>query len=103
MRYLALATDYDETLAEHGAARPETIAALRRLRESGRRVILVTGRELSDLRRVLPDLSLFDRIVAENGAHVFCPETGEERLLGEPPSTAFIALLRSEGVAPLSV
>jgi HAD superfamily hydrolase (TIGR01484 family) len=103
MRYLTLATDYDGTLAEQGETRPTTLAALRRLRESGRRVVLVTGRELSDLYRVLPDLSPFDRVVVENGAHVFSPESGEESLLGEPPNQALVDLLRERGVQPLSI
>ena len=44
MRYLALATDYDGTLAEQGRVRPQAVEALVRLRESGRRAVLVTGR-----------------------------------------------------------
>src|SRR6187402_679273 len=103
MRYLTLATDYDGTLAEHGQAHASTLAALRRLRESGRRCVLVTGRELADLRRVLPDLSPFDRIVVENGAHVFAPDSGEESLLGPTADPALVELLRSRGVTPLSV
>ena len=43
VRYLALATDYDGTLAEQGTVRPQSIAAVERLRKSGRRAVLVTG------------------------------------------------------------
>ena len=68
MRYQALACDYDGTIAEKGVLAPATRAALARLRSSGRRVVLVTGRILEDLRRVCPDWSIFDAIVAENGA-----------------------------------
>lgn len=103
MRYLTLATDYDGTLAEHGRTPESTLAALRRLRESGRRCVLVTGRELADLQRVLPDLSPFDRVVAENGAHVFAPDSGEEFLLGPAADPALVERLRSQGVSPLSV
>jgi HAD superfamily hydrolase (TIGR01484 family) len=103
MRYLALATDYDETLATEGRLGAETLQALRKLKESGRRAVLVTGRELDDLRRVCPELGVFDRIVAENGAQVFAPETGEELLLVPPPAAEFVALLRQRGVTPLSV
>lgn len=102
MRYLALATDYDGTLAHEGVVDAATLAALRRLKESGRRAILVTGRELNDLRVVFPELAVFDRIVTENGAQVFTPETGEELLLGPPPPEAFVQRLREQGV-PLSV
>ena len=75
MRYLALATDYDGTLAIDGVARDQTLAALLRLRRSGRRAILVTGRQLDDLQRVCPRLELFDRVVAENGALLYRPQT----------------------------
>lgn len=103
MRYLTLATDYDGTLAEHGQAHASTLAALRRLRESGRHCVLVTGRELADLRRVLPDLSPFDRVVVENGAQVFAPDSGEESLLGPAADPALVELLQARGVTPLSV
>jgi hydroxymethylpyrimidine pyrophosphatase-like HAD family hydrolase/energy-coupling factor transporter ATP-binding protein EcfA2 len=101
MRYLALATDYDGTLAHEGTVAAETLQAVRTLKESGRRAVLVTGRELDDLRRVFPELGVFDRIVAENGALVFAPDSGEELLLGPPPSPELVALLEARGV-PLS-
>jgi len=44
------------------------VDALERFRKSGRKLILVTGRELEDLESVFPRLELFDRVVAENGA-----------------------------------
>jgi HAD superfamily hydrolase (TIGR01484 family) len=103
MRYLALASDYDGTVAHEGVVDAPTLSALRRLKESGRRAILVTGRELDDLRKVLPELALFDRIVAENGAQVFTPETGDEFLLGPEPPQEFVTRLRARGVEPLSV
>ncbi len=68
MRYHALACDYDGTIAHHGRVDDETIAALGRLRDTGRRLILVTGRELQDLLTVCTHVELFDRVVAENGA-----------------------------------
>jgi hydroxymethylpyrimidine pyrophosphatase-like HAD family hydrolase len=63
----------------------------------------VTGRELKDLLRVFPQYELFDRIVAENGALVYRPDTGEEKVLGEPPPMSFIKELQLAGVQPLSV
>ncbi|MCL5950727.1 MAG: HAD-IIB family hydrolase, partial [Chloroflexi bacterium] len=68
MRYHALATDHDGTLAPQGRVDKETIEALNRYRRTGRRLILVTGRELQDVLRVFPEARDFDRIVAENGA-----------------------------------
>ena len=103
MRYLVLATDYDGTLAHHGQLDEPTIAALEQLRASGRRVFLVTGRELDDLRRVCPRLELFDQIIAENGALLYTPADNSEQQLGESPPEAFVAALHARGVAPLSV
>jgi HAD superfamily hydrolase (TIGR01484 family) len=82
MRYRALATDYDGTLAHHGRVDGPTVEALGRLRASGRRLILVTGRELDELLGVFPHVELFDQVVAENGGLLYCPATGRQQLLG---------------------
>jgi HAD superfamily hydrolase (TIGR01484 family) len=103
MRYAALATDYDGTLAEDGSVSPDTLKALARLKEAGRALILVTGRELSDLMRVFPEYAMFDRLVVENGAVLYDPKAREERLLAEPASCALVERLRARGVTPLSV
>ena len=97
MRYHALATDYDGTLARHGATDDSTIAAVAQLREVGRRPILVTGRRLDDLRGVFARLDLFDRVVAENGAVLYNPGNHRERLLCEPPPPSFAERLRAAG------
>jgi len=103
MRYTVLATDYDGTLATDGVVGLEEMAALERLRASGRRLVLVTGRELEDLLSVFPRAELFDRVVAENGALVFTPEDNRLTRIAEPPPEAFVAALRARGVLPLSV
>ena len=103
MRYFALATDFDGTLATHGHVDEASIAALRRLAASGRKLLMVTGRELTELAAAFPELPLFDWVVAENGALLFQPSTGEERLLAEAPSVEFLAALRNRGVSPVSV
>ena len=103
MRYLALATDYDGTLAKDGVTDDATLEALRRLRQSGRKLILVTGRELPDLERVFPHIDLFDRVVAENGALVYDPGSKEKKLLGQRPPDKFIEELKRCHVNSLSV
>jgi hypothetical protein len=65
MRYLALAADYDGTPAADGVVSPAAVAALERVVASGRKLILVTDRQLEDLPRVFPHLDLFHRVVAE--------------------------------------
>lgn len=103
MRYLALCCDYDGTIAHHGRVDELTLAALERLRESGRKLVLVTGRELDDLQTVFPRLDLFARIVAENGALLYRPETREEQPLDEAPPQSFVDMLIERGVGPISV
>lgn len=103
MHYFVLASDYDGTLATDGQVHDETIAALERLKDSGRKLILVTGRELDDLLRVFPKVDLFDCIVAENGALLYWPSSREEKLLGERPPEEFVKILRDRNVNPLSV
>ncbi|TAK35772.1 MAG: HAD-IIB family hydrolase [Chloroflexota bacterium] len=103
MRYVALACDYDGTLAAHGKVDDITVAALERLSVSGRKLILVTGRQLHDLLSVFPRPDLFDWIVAENGALLYRPADREMRLLGERPPEEFIRLLRQQKVDPVSV
>lgn len=102
MRYLALATDYDGTLASHGKVEPETIDALRRLAATGRKLILVTGRRVDDLIRVFPEVAIFDRVVAENGPLVYRPHSRETRVLAKPPPAAFVEELQRRGVQPLT-
>src|SRR3982751_4798287 len=102
MRYLALATDYDGTLAHHGRVGADALAALERLRATGRRLVLVSGRELEDLQSVFEHLALFDRAVLENGALLYHPAAKTERWLGSPPPEEFIRALREPGV-PISV
>ncbi|HEX2201615.1 MAG TPA: HAD-IIB family hydrolase [Gammaproteobacteria bacterium] len=84
MRYLALCCDYDGTLAHDGKVSDATLAALERVLASGRRLVLVTGRELDDLQAAFPQLELFERVVAENGALLYRPGNREERPLAAP-------------------
>lgn len=103
MRYLAVATDYDGTLAHHGAVDAETNEALRRLAASGRKLILVTGRQIDDLLQVFPDVTIFDQVVGENGALIYRPKRRELRALAEPPPAQFVEALKKRGVEPLAV
>jgi HAD superfamily hydrolase (TIGR01484 family) len=102
MRYHILATDYDGTIAKDERVAPEVVEALKKLKASGRKLILVTGRELDQLKAIFPEHTLFDRIVAENGALTYRPDTMQERLLGEKPPEAFVQELKDKGV-PISV
>ena len=103
MRFRAFATDYDGTLATSGVVEPRVLEGLERLRSAGRKLILVTGRELDELKLAFPGWRVFDRIVAENGALIFEPRTGSIRELGPPPPASFVDRLRLRQVEPISV
>jgi HAD superfamily hydrolase (TIGR01484 family) len=96
VRYFALATDYDGTIASRGRVSDETVDALIAVAESGRKLILVTGRELPDLLQVFPQADIFDRIVAENGALLYRPERKEEVVLAEGPPPEFVLRLQRD-------
>ena len=102
MRYTAIALDYDGTIAHDGGVPPHVIEGLRKLRASGRKTLLVTGRELEELLGIFPEIDVFDRVVAENGALLYRPDTGERRELGEPPPACLIEALKASGI-PLAV
>jgi len=102
MRYEALATDFDGTLAERGTVETTTLAALQRFRESGRRLILITGRELDELLEVFPPVDRFDLVVAENGGLLYQPQSRKLELLGPSPPDAFVEMLKAQGVQPVS-
>lgn len=103
MRYFVLATDYDGTLASQGKVDERVLDSLTQLKASGRRLVMVTGRELDDLQRTFSHFEIFDRIVAENGALVYNPATHEEKVLCNRPPKEFIDLLRRRGVDNVSV
>src|SRR5579884_3026108 len=102
MRFFALATDYDGTLAKDGVVDAPTMQAVERLRRSGRRLLMVTGRELEDLFKTFDHVDAFDRIVAENGALIYDPATQKCTPQAEAPPPAFCQELRRRGVEPLS-
>jgi phosphoglycolate phosphatase (TIGR01487 family) len=103
MRYRVLAVDYDGTLATDGKVFPQAVAALEEVRASGRQLILVTGRELPELLEIFPQIEVFDRVVAENGALLYRPATKESEVLAPPASEPLVEELRKRRVEPLSV
>ncbi len=98
MRCQVLACDYDGTLASDGRIAPETMRALGRVRDSGRRIVLVTGRQLDDLLGACPGIDFFDWVVAENGAVLYEPRGKRVDDLAAPPPAAFLAALERAGV-----
>jgi hydroxymethylpyrimidine pyrophosphatase-like HAD family hydrolase len=98
----ALATDYDGTIAFHGFVEESTSRALFAFQEAGKKLMLVTGRELPELLKIFPAAAKFDIIVAENGGLLWFPD-GRRELLGPEIERPFVDCLRARGVHPLSV
>jgi hydroxymethylpyrimidine pyrophosphatase-like HAD family hydrolase len=101
-KYAALATDYDGTIASDGRVDERTVAALARARASGVRLLLITGRELGHLFDVFEHHTVFDFIVAENGAVLFDVAAQVTEDLGTAPPLSLLSLLATESV-PVSV
>ena len=68
MKFGILALDYDGTIARDGVLDPDVKSAIAEARARGIVVVLVTGRILSDLKRVTGGIEFVDAVVAENGA-----------------------------------
>jgi len=100
-RFRVLATDYDGALAQGGKVSAETIEALERLRQSGRKTVLVTGRELEDLQAVFSRIDLFDLAVTENGAVLYFPPTRTIRRLAPYLPSGVSLALQAHRVKPL--
>jgi hydroxymethylpyrimidine pyrophosphatase-like HAD family hydrolase len=101
MRFAALATDYDGTLAHRGIVDNDILKGVARVRESGRRLLLVTGRRLDDLFNTFNGVDTFDLVVAENGALLYDPVTKREETIAQAPPPDFVAALTEAGVRPL--
>jgi len=102
MGYTAIALDYDGTIARYGVVPSRVLEALRKLKASGRKLVLVTGRELEELLALFQGIVMFDRVVVENGALLYRPETNERVALHDPPPAALIQALKASAI-PLSV
>jgi hydroxymethylpyrimidine pyrophosphatase-like HAD family hydrolase len=103
MRYVALAAGFDGTLARDGRCDERCVEALRALAATGRKLILVTGRELRELLEIFPEARLFDYVVAENGAVMHRPATRESEILAQAPPEILLQELRRRHVTPLTV
>src|SRR5688572_21563885 len=102
MRYHILAVDYDGTIALHGKVPAHVVESLNKVKSSSRKLLLVTGRELDELKEIFPEHTIFDLIVAENGALIYDPAKAEETKLGETPPREFVDELIKRGVQRIS-
>jgi hydroxymethylpyrimidine pyrophosphatase-like HAD family hydrolase len=99
MQFRALALDYDGTIDDAGHLHPDVRTAIVEARVQGIIVVLVTGRRVDDLKHVMGDLSVFDAVVAENGAIVHFPDSGRSAPQAKPPPARFLQALRARGLS----
>ncbi len=99
MKLSVIAVDYDGTIAHDDRPAPAVLDAIAFARSRGITVLIVTGRILSELRRVAGPLGFVDGVVAENGAVIHLPGSGYTTTLAPPVSQDFVARLEAKGVA----
>src|SRR3954463_9744033 len=97
--FRALIVDFDGTIATLGQVAPATVAALRRVRDSGRTLIMATGRILPELLENFPEVHIFHRIVAEDGALIYDPTTRSEEVLAQAPPKELHEALAKQKIA----
>ena len=102
MAFHVLATDYDGTIAHDGLVDDGTLAALRRARDDGLRLVLVTGREIPSLANTFAHVDVFELVVAENGAVLLDPQAQRLQQLAVAPPPELLDWLTRRNV-PLSV
>src|SRR5580765_2913768 len=98
MRLAALALDYDGTIAQGDTVDASVRDAIAAARDAGVIVLLVTGRILSELRRVAGDLHFVDGVVAENGAIIHFPANDYTTIVAPPLPPGFHAELTRRGI-----
>ena len=97
MRYVAIASDGDGTLIKDERMDGDVAKAIEDFRAAGGMLFLVTGERVEELSE-FPRLDLIDHVVAENGAVIVNPATGDEEILCETPPSSFADALRRAGV-----
>jgi hypothetical protein len=98
IRLNVLALDYDGTIAVNDVLDPTVRDAVTAVRRRGIYVILVTGRRLVELNRLVGHLDLFDAVVAENGAVIAYPAVGRSVITAQPPPPILFQELNKRGI-----
>src|SRR5689334_17663482 len=98
MKASVLALDYDGTIASDRGVDRNVRDAIAAARTSGMTVLLVTGRILSELRRVVGDLHFVDGVVAENGAVVHFPDSDHTSVLAPRVAEGLVRALEGDGI-----
>ena len=99
MKLSVLALDYDGTIATDRGVDADVRQAIAGARTNGTTVLLVTGRILSELRRVAGDLHFVDGVVAENGAVIHFPDSEYTSVLAPPLQGSLVAGVEAAHIA----
>ena len=91
--------DYDGTLATHGTVDDEASKALEELKKTGRKLVLVTGREVEDVLRIF-NAPISSIASSEKTARWCTARRRRLEVLGEPPPQVSSMRCVSEGSRP---
>ena len=101
---MLIAVDVDGTLYDGETVADEAIRALRRARDEGHIITIVTGRRWDDLDRIVPAIvRLCDQVVCEHGGVLVESRTARLTLLAEPIEPELIAALSAAGIPDLDI
>jgi HAD superfamily hydrolase (TIGR01484 family) len=101
---MVIAVDVDGTLFDGHVVAPSALAALEQARHDGHLLVIVTGRRWETLPDALGSaLSLFHRVVGEEGGYLADVESGAVRLLAPALDQSIVDALQRAGVQHLDV
>jgi hydroxymethylpyrimidine pyrophosphatase-like HAD family hydrolase len=104
MQRLLIAVDVDGTLYDGAGVAPAAVDALRRCRDEGHLLVIVTGRRWESLPDVVPSvLELCHVVVSEEGGVLTDVSTGVSVLLADPLDSDLVQALRAAGIDRLDV
>ena len=98
MQLRVIALDFDGTITDGDSVHADVRESIAHARRRGLKVLLATGRRVAHLRESAGDLTFVDGIVAENGAVLTIPSSGESMALARPPSELLLGELGRRGV-----
>jgi hydroxymethylpyrimidine pyrophosphatase-like HAD family hydrolase len=104
MERLLIAVDVDGTLYDGAGVAPDAVNALRKCRDAGHLVVIVTGRRWESLPDVVPSvLELCHVVISEEGGVLTDVAARNSTLLADAVDPAVVEALRAAGVDPLDV
>lgn len=100
---MVIALDIDGTLYDGVEVAPEAVDAIRQAKADGHRLIIVSGRRWEQVRSVVPEVDLFERVIGEEGGVMVDVAADTLTLLRDPVEPELVRGLEAAGVPFLDV